>query len=144
MSKWVKDDPERFLALLASADPPQGMATLARDTLGSRTFQKAEAIEAVLREVGKCEPTWDRAAKRLSRSGATWTADAVQARLDEFVKRRDAIVHSGDLQCGRRATTIKIRYVVEAADVIEAVALAVCESVDARVRQLTRAARGGP
>lgn len=138
VSKWVKDDPEGFLLALASASPYDELVAIAREHLSSMTFQRSAMIEAVLRDVGSCDPPWHKAAKRLSKSGPAWTSDTVQARLDDFVRRRHAIAHSGDLVDGRRASEITLAYVREAALVIEAVGLAVCEVVGLRIRKAAK------
>jgi hypothetical protein len=113
VGKWVKEDPEQFLAALASVSPHEALVGIAREHLSPITFQRSQMIEAVLRDVGNCDPPWERAARRLSKTGESWTADTVRARLDDFVKRRHAIAHSGDLVDGRRATPITLAYVSE-------------------------------
>jgi hypothetical protein len=142
LSKWVREDPERFLAALASPSPHDALVAIAREHLSSMTLQRSQMIESVLRDVSGCEPPWDRAAKRLSKlSGGAWTKDSVRASLDDFVRRRHAIAHSGDIEQGRRATPITLPYVREAANVIEAVGLAVCDVVNLRIRAAGRAAK---
>lgn len=141
VAKWVKEDPEAFLAALASPSPYDALVATAREHLSSMTFQRSEMIEAVLRDVGNCDPPWDRAAKRLSKSNGAWTLESVKARLDEFVRRRHAIAHKGDLIDGRRASEITLTYVGDAALVIEAVGLAVCEVVNLRIRQADNAVK---
>ena len=138
MGKWIKEDPERFLTALASPDPYDALGLIAREHLSPVTFQRAQMIEGVLDDVSACAAPWERAAKRLTKSGGTWTPDDVKTSLDGFVKRRHAIAHSGDLVEGRRAQPITLGYVREATRVIEAAGLGVCEVVEARLRVVRR------
>lgn len=83
-----------------------------------------------------CAAPWERAAQALSNADKQWTADEVKQRLDEFIRRRNRIVHNGDLR-EQRPTTQPIRrdYVTEAARVIRAAGEAVNAVVDARLRE---------
>lgn len=112
---------------------------MCREQLSTMTFQKSKMIEGVLLGVSKCELPWAGAATRLSSRRTTCTATRVTARLDEFVLRRHAIAHSGDVAQGRTSTTpITLQYVTEAERMIRAVGLSVCERVDDRIRVLRR------
>jgi hypothetical protein len=72
----------------------------------------------------------------LSDGTRTWTAAEVKSRLDEFVQRRNNIVHKGDLKPQRGTTQlIQRKYVQEAARVIKAVGEAVTAVVDERIEQ---------
>jgi len=103
------------------------------------TFQKARMIQGVMGDVAKCDPPWDIAALSLSTPKDKWTGNRVATRLDEFVLRRHAIAHSGDMAAGRTSSSpIQLGYVVEAERVIRAVGIAVCERADARIRVLRR------
>jgi hypothetical protein len=64
-AKWVKDDPDSVLACFAQNDPAAALASLYREQLGSLTFQRADAIAGVLRDVIDCDPPWE---ERRSRS----------------------------------------------------------------------------
>jgi hypothetical protein len=134
-AKWIKEDPEAVLACFSDTDPPAALSALYRLQLGQITFQRAAAIEGVLRDVIDCEPPWDEAAAVLSDQGETWTADEVREYLDGYVARRNRIVHGGDLKgTGTAAEPIQRRYVALAAVVVQSVGDAISTVVDRRVR----------
>jgi hypothetical protein len=66
IAKWVKDDPQGFLALLNEEEPGTKLAELCQQRLGPLTFQKSEMIQAVIRDVVQRDPPWSRAADILS------------------------------------------------------------------------------
>ena len=120
MAKWVKEEPEEFLVLMADADPGKRLAELCRGKLGQITFQRAAMIEGVMREVVGRDPPWPRAAVILSEDGGAWTADDVRDTLDEIVERRHRIAHSGDMLPDSTATRpIQLSYVQESVQVID-------------------------
>jgi hypothetical protein len=122
VAKWVRDEPEAFLAALGEADPIQEVAVLCRAQLGALTFQRSVTIEGVMRDVLGCGPPWNRAAEILTVEGDEWDAERVKDELDEFVKRRHRIAHSGDVRPGSTGTQpIQRPYVERAARLIEAV-----------------------
>jgi hypothetical protein len=126
VAKWVKEDPETFLALLTATNASAQLAELCREKLGAITFQKAQMIEGVMRDVVQRGAPWPRAATLLSKGGAKWSADKVKDTLDAIVERRHRIAHSGDMLPNRTATqTIQLSYVQEAVIVIRAVGQAV-------------------
>lgn len=130
VAKWVKDDPEAFLALLPESNSAAKLAELCRERLGAITFQKAAMIEGVMRDVVQCDPPWQRAADILNAGGGTWTADEVRDTLDEIVERRHRIAHSGDMLPNRTATRpIRLAYVEDAVAVIDAVGKAVVQTL---------------
>ncbi len=134
IAKWIKDEPKAVLATFAEEDPHQALAELCRKQLTDQTFQRADAIEGVLRDALGCTAPWERAAQALSDSSRTWTAAEVKDRLDEFVKRRNNIVHKGDLKPNRGTTQlIQRKYVQEATRVIKAVGDAVAAVIDERM-----------
>jgi hypothetical protein len=73
----------------------------------------------VLRDVINCEPTLEEAASILTKgSGDAWAAEDVTQELDDYVSRRNKIVHGGDLKTGgssAAAEPIQLRYVERAA-----------------------------
>lgn len=74
-----------------------------KSQLGEVTFQRAAAIEGVLRDVINCEPPWEEAASILAKgSGDAWAAGDVTQELDDYVSRRNRIFHGGDLKTGGR------------------------------------------
>jgi len=50
-AKWVKDESEAVLACFANENPSAALSLLYREQLGQLTFQKADAIAGVLRDV---------------------------------------------------------------------------------------------
>jgi hypothetical protein len=130
VAKWVKEEPEAFLALLPATNSGAKLAELCREKLGAITFQRAAMIEGVMRDVVQKGPPWPRAADILSRGGPTWTADEVKETLDEIVERRHRIAHSGDMLPKKTATRpIQLSYVQDAVIVIEAVGQAVTQTL---------------
>lgn len=130
VAKWVKEEPDQFLALLAEPDPGTKLAELCRQKLGQLTFQRAAMIEGVIRDVVQRDAPWSAAADILSAAGGTWDADAVKQKLDEIVERRHRIAHSGDMLPNSTATQpIQRPYVEEAVRVIEAVGRAVTQTL---------------
>ncbi len=137
--KWVKEQPERLLGAFAQPVPVDELVALCREQLSTMTFQRAQVIQGVMGTVAKCDPPWDIAALSLSTPKDKWTGTRVANRLDEFVVRRHAIAHSGDMAAGRSSSSpIQLGYVVEAERVIRAVGMAVCERADARIKVLRR------
>ena len=129
--KWIKEDPEAFLAALVEDDPVEALAVLCRAKLGALTFQRSAMIEGVMHDVLGCGPPWDEAAEILSKDGEEWDAEQVKERLDEFVTRRHRIAHSGDVKPNSTGTQpIQLRYVERATLVIAAVG----DAVDGVVR----------
>jgi hypothetical protein len=130
VAKWVKEEPEAFLALLTEAEPGPKLGELCRAKLGQITFQRAAMIEGVIRDVVRGEAPWSHAADALSATGTPWDAQAVKDKLDEIVDRRHRIAHSGDLFPERTATRpIQLSYVQEAVRVIRAVGGGVSHSL---------------
>jgi hypothetical protein len=139
VAKWVKEDADRFLVALASEDPTDHVALICRDHLGNTTFQRAAAIEGVLRNVVRADPPWGFASAVLNAGRAPdepeMTAEAVRVELDEFVERRHRIAHSGDLRPdGTTARPIQLTYVKRARKVIWSVG----EGVTAMIEKSSR------
>lgn len=136
--KWIREDPEAVLACLAEKDPHAALSALYKAQLGQVTFQRASAIEGVLRDVINCEPPWEQAASILSRqSGDSWATEDVTQELDHYVSRRNKIVHGGDLKTGgssAAAEPIQLPYVERAAVVVQGIGDGISEVVDRRVR----------
>jgi len=137
VAKWAKEAPERVVGFFAETDPQQALASLCREKLGRQTFQRSEAIEGILRDVIGAAPPWDRAASALS---SQWeeplTGGDVKDLLNEYVERRNRIVHSGDVMPGRTATRpIRYDFVFDGWMVVQAVGEAISETVIARVRE---------
>jgi hypothetical protein len=136
VAKWIREDPKTVLACFAEEDHLSALAALCKAQLTEQTFQRAAAIEGVLRDVLGCASPWERAARSLSSPEKKWTVEGVKTRLDEFVERRNNIVHKGDLKPGKQTTqSIRREYVKEAAEVIRAVGKAVSAVVDDRIAQ---------
>jgi hypothetical protein len=135
-AKWVKDEPDSVLACFAQADPAAALASFYREQLGSLTFQRADAIAGVLRDVIDCDPPWEDAAVTLSDvMVGEWSADNVRESLDEYVDRRNRIVHGGDLKPGgTTALGITFQYVDVGIEVVKAVGNATSAGVGKRVR----------
>jgi hypothetical protein len=133
VAKWIKDEPEAYLAALVEDDPVEAVAVLCRSQLGTMTFQKSVMIEGVMRDVLLSAPPWSQAAEALSRHyDEEWDAEAVKAQLDEFVTRRHRIAHSGDLKLdGSGTQPIQGPYVERATVVITALGKAVHEVIAA-------------
>jgi hypothetical protein len=130
VTKWVKEEPAEFLALLGENEPGAKLAELCRSKLGQLTFQRAEMIEGVIRDVVQRDAPWSRAADILSEGHGNWDADAVKDKLDEIVERRHRIAHSGDMLPNGTATRpIQLPYVQEAVRVINAVGEAVTQTL---------------
>ena len=122
VAKWIREDPDEFLAVLANADPETRMAELCRAKLGQIMFQRSAMIEGVVHDVVRRDPPWSHAADLLSATGGHWSADSVKEKLDAIVERRHRIAHSGDMLPDRAATRpIQRPYVSEAVRVIHAV-----------------------
>lgn len=135
-SKWVRDEPDEVLACFAHADPAASLASFYREQLGALTFQRAEAIAGVLRDVIDCDPPWNGAAVMLSKVYVDgWTADDVRNSLNEYVARRNRIVHGGDLKSGgTSAEGISFQYVDMGIDVVKAVGHATAVAVSTQLR----------
>jgi hypothetical protein len=138
VSKWVQEQPDKLVECLATSDPALAIGELCRDQIGRLTFQRSPAIEGILRDVAKCDPPWAKAAKTLSSVESVWTEEDVKGRLDEYVERRNRIVHGGDLTDSGTTKAIQLSYVTTAARVIEAVGEAVNAVVRERVRHAYR------
>lgn len=136
VGKWIRENADGVLACFAETEPSQALAEIVRGELGSQTFQRASAIEGVLRDVLGVEGLWESAAKRLSTKDRTWSAEEVRNQLDVYVARRNRIAHDGDMQAGRRSATepIQRRFVVSAIEVTRAVGESVVSSVSDRVK----------
>jgi hypothetical protein len=138
VAKWAKEDTERVVGFFGKANPHQELAELCREHLGKQTFQRSDAIEGILRDVLGAEPPWDGAASSLS---STWerivTGEEVKGMLDEYVDRRNRIVHSGDAVPGKTATKpIQFDFVLRGGIVVEAVGEAIFKVVSDRIREV--------
>lgn len=135
-AKWIKDEPETVLGCFAADDPGAALASLYREQLGSLTFQRADAIAGVLRDLVDCDPPWDRASVILSRQYVEeWSAEDVRVYLDIYVDRRNRIVHGGDLRPGGTAAReITFRFVDQGVDIVKAVGSATSAAITRRVR----------
>ena len=125
VERWAKENPERVLECLTSTDSGAHLATvLEEDLLGKLTFQRAERIEAGLRDIIGCQLDWSAVAERLNGDdrieGHQWSAEDVKRHLNKYADRRNAIAHEGDLKPGKSsAMPIRRDYVEEAALLIE-------------------------
>jgi hypothetical protein len=138
-AKWIRDNPEKVLGALASADPYDELTEVARNSLGQITFQRSTAIEGVLRDVANIPPPWSKAALALTDAKSKWTEDRVKASLDAVVERRHRIAHAGDLRSdARSARPITVEYVRDAARLIRAVGEATCVEIDDMLRTFRR------
>jgi hypothetical protein len=135
LTKWIREEPARILDGVAEDDLPSALADIARRSIGHTTFQRAAAIEGVLRDALGCGPPWEAAAAELSAAtGLLWTPEDVREYLDDYVERRNNIAHSGDRPSGARtATPIQVRYVRTAIELARAVGHAVCGVVEDRL-----------
>jgi hypothetical protein len=133
VAKWVREEPEAYVAALVEDDPVEAVAALCRAQLGGVTFQRSAMIEGVMRDVLRCPPPWDQAAQTLAgHYDEEWNVKTVKEQLDEFVKRRHRIAHSGDLKPkGSGTQPIQRPYVERATVVITAVGKAVHEVIAA-------------
>jgi hypothetical protein len=105
VAKWIKEEPEAYLAALVEEDPVERVAVLCREQLGAITFQRSAMIEGVMRDVLRCDPPWSQAAETLAdHYEEDWDEDEVKEQLDEFVARRHRIAHSGDVRPNSSAT----------------------------------------
>ena len=130
VAKWVKEDAESSLTLLGDREPAGKVANLCRRRLGQPTFQRAAAIEDVIRDVAQREGFWPRAAEILSSDGSVWDAASEKGKLDEIVEREHGIAYRGDLLPDSTTTRrIQRPYVEEAVRVIRAVGSAVAETL---------------
>lgn len=130
VAKWVKEEPEEFLALLPDPESALKLAEMCRLKLGQITFQKVAMIEGVMYDVVRRGQPWTRAADILTAGGGAWDSNDVRVRLNEIVERRHRIAHSGDMRLNTTATQpIQLPYVQEAARVIKAVGQAVTETL---------------
>lgn len=125
VAKWVDENPKKLVDCFSAADPSQALADLCGDEIGRLTFQRAAAIEGILRDVALCPSPWAKAAAELTAGGATWTDEDVVKRLDEYVERRNRIVHGGDLTGTGTTRAIQLPYVTSALALIRAVGNAV-------------------
>jgi hypothetical protein len=108
---------------------------LYREQLGQLTFQRADAVTGVLRDVIDCDPPWDKAAVALGGIHAEEWSDDVKEYLDRYVERRNRIVHGGDLKPGETsAQGIQLRYVELGVEIVKAVGNVTAAVIDPRVR----------
>lgn len=133
VAKWVDERPQVAVDCLSSTDPWTALAELGRDQIGRLTFQRSAMIAGILHDVAACDAPWQRAAALLSVGGSAWTEEDVTARLDEYVDRRNRIVHGGDLKKTGSTRTIQLPYVQQALAVIRAVGDAVYQALSQRV-----------
>lgn len=127
--KWIKEDPKEFIRVLSAADQNAALRDLARAQMSQITFQKAAAIEGILRDALKADAPWSAAAAELG------TTDAgVKESLDRFIERRNRIAHDGDLMPdSNRLRSVSRRYVRESAKLVLEVGFAVDDSVKKRI-----------
>lgn len=127
--KWIKDDPKEFIRVLSAADQDAALRDLARAQMSQITFQKAAAIEGILRDAVKADAPWAAAAAELGT-----TEDGVKESLDRSIERRNRIAHDGDLMPdSNRLRSVSRRYVRESAKLVLEVGFAVDDSVKKRI-----------
>ncbi len=71
LPKWIAAEPDLVLEGIAAGDPSASLAEVARANIARTTFQKADAIEGMLRGALGCEAPWDLAAETLSMAERT-------------------------------------------------------------------------
>lgn len=97
VTKWAKERPEQLVDSFAAPDPFEALVAICRNEIGSMTFQKSAAIEGILVGSTRCSPPWSKVAESLQWTESEWTESEVKGKLDEYVQRRNRIVHGGDL-----------------------------------------------
>jgi hypothetical protein len=120
--KWAKESAEAMVQGLSEDDPANAFAQMIRPNLENLTFQRAAMIEGHLKGLLGADPPWDRASTNLQ---GRYSASRVRELLDDLVLRRHRIAHSGDLTPSGATKTIRVDYVQQGLDIIEAVGEAV-------------------
>lgn len=135
VQKWIKEQPDKILACFTEKDGSAALADVCREQLGALTFQRSAAIEGVLADVAGCPPPWEKAAILLTTQNSKWDSDSVRKKLDEYVQRRNRVVHGGDMKEQSLSTQpIQRRYVIQAVEVVRAVGEAVSGILNDRVK----------
>ena len=129
--KWAKESPDAMVQGLAETDPAEAFAELIRPNLENLTFQRAAMIEGHLKGLLGADPPWDQASTLLN---GRYSAARVRELLDDLVLRRHRIAHSGDLTPSGSTKTIRVEYLADGLEIIQAVG----EAVDWVIRQRIR------
>lgn len=139
VTDFVREQPNAAVKALADADPAQRLAgAIDKAKLEWSTHMRPSAIDQALKGYLGVTLDWDAVAARCNQNkvggSQTWDADRVRKRLEEFVLRRNQIVHEGDLFDGSlRARGIRLDYVEEAVDLVECVGCQLSEVIDGAV-----------
>ena len=136
--KWIKEAPDEVLNALSKPDPWLAFGELCASKLGVITFQRSNAIAGVMNDLIRSDSPWTVAAERLGGSEEGWTEKSVCEDLDSYVKRRNQIVHGGDMSTGQATAPIRLDYVETGVAIAREVGEAVCTVVERRVRQVSR------
>lgn len=139
VTDFVREQPNAAIKALADADPGLRLAgAIDKAKLEWSTHMRPSAIDQALKGYIGVTMDWDAVASECNakRVGGSqlWDATRVRKRLEEFVLRRNRIVHEGDLLDGSlRARGIRLDYVREAVDLVECVGCQLSAAVDAAV-----------
>ena len=103
-------DTEKVLCRALAARRPGGRRTrprtvlkaVFREALNRQTFQGSRQVEQALRMLGLKKP-WTKISEKLRE-----TPEGARSRLDEIVRRRNQIVHEGDVQHRSRPRSVKL------------------------------------
>ena len=125
VTDFVKESPNAAIKALADPDPAQRFAhAIDKAKLEWCTHTRPSAIDQALKGYLGVTMDWDVIAANCNARKVggrqDWDATRVRKRLEEFVVRRNQIVHEGDLIDGTlRARGIRVDYVREAVALIE-------------------------
>jgi hypothetical protein len=127
VTDFVRENPGAVIGALTDHDPAKRLAgSIDKSKLEWATHMRPAAIDQALKGYIGVTMDWDAVAADCNASGVgnvhNWSASRVRKRLEEFVLRRNQIVHEGDLLDGSlRARGIRLDYVREAVDLVECV-----------------------
>jgi hypothetical protein len=139
VEKWVKENPGRWLKMLAYDSPHDELAQFVSAELSMTAFQRPAMIEDYFNTILRFDVPWQVAGSRID---GKMSGDDLKTHLNRFSDRRNLIAHKGDVKSGKRTPEpITRRWVETHLTYVRVTGETICSELNRSFRTPTRASR---